>query len=223
MANSIRLSFTGSENIQKFVPKNPFFLKKKGMKALRKFILSVAFRCKFAIFSDFIKKRIFFRKTYLVLIEKTNFWSLWGSLLFQLPSAANLLPLAILKEARFSRKTLIFWERKPKFCTLWVISPPQSVSMETFLPLTFGCYNIILYSVSKSRSYFKTIPNIQYFEKFFLQSHSPASLLPFGIFEKKQDFSWKIHIPLMKNHILNVFRSFNNSVAFDGNFSTFEI
>ena len=111
------------------------------------------------------KKGIFFRKTYLVFIEKTNFWNFWGSLLLQSPSAANLLLLAILKEARFSRKTRIFW-KKPNFCTLWVNLLCLSVSMETFHPFTFSCYNKTYYSVSKSSSFFQLFRNFQYFEKF---------------------------------------------------------
>ena len=88
----------------------------------------------------------------------------------------------------FSRNSY-FLKKKPNFCKLWVILLCQSVSMETFHPFIFSCYNETFYSVSKSSSFFQLILIFQYLWQFFLlQSHSAASFLPLGIFEKKQVF-----------------------------------
>ena len=129
------------------------FFSKKVMKALRKFLLSVEFRSIFAVFSGFYKREFFSENLPTFFFKKSNLWILWGSLLFQSPSAAFLLSLAILKQARFSRKSRIF-RKKISFCTLWVILLSQSVSMETFHRLTFTCYNKTYFSVSKSSFFF---------------------------------------------------------------------
>ena len=85
----------------------------------------------------------------------------------------------------------MFFDKKPNFCTLWVILLCQSVSMETFLRLTFSCYNKTYYSVSKSSSFFSINPKVSIPWDIFLQLHSAASLLPLGVYEKKQDLLLK--------------------------------
>ena len=125
MANFLRLSFSGSKNFLKVVSKNPF---KKITKALRKLILSVEFRSIFANFSGFWRKEFFFGKPTYFFFIKHQFLKSLRKFVISVAFCCKFATLAILKEARFSRKTCLFW-KKPKFCTLWVILLSQSVSM----------------------------------------------------------------------------------------------
>ena len=169
---------------KKLLQKTFFKKNKEGSEKVCNFSRSPQHNC---YFYRFLKREYFSVNLPNFFKGKSNFWRLWGSLLFQSPSAANLLPLAILKEARFSRKTRIFWKKSQLLHALSSFTMPIGFH-GNFSSSHFSLLkkHIILF---RKIYFFSFNPKFSKLgEIFFLQSHSAASFLPLAIFGKKQVF-----------------------------------
>ena len=141
------------------------------MKTLRKFILSVAFRCNFATFLKIWKKQEIFLKNPYTFDEKTILWTVLEILFFQSLFTGYYLPLAISKKLNFFFGKPICFQKQPNFCTFWEALLSQSFSTANFLRLSFsGSRKNSLFCFERPIYFFEKL-NCQGFEKVYCFKH----------------------------------------------------
>ena len=120
----------------------PFFLKKPNFKAMKKFIILVAFCSKIATFNDFLKCAIFSENHLICFLTKTTFRTFSKNLLMPSHSTANWQLLAVLdKVSFFSGETRPDF-KKGNIGTLWAILLSKSLFRQNFLRLSSSRFKL---------------------------------------------------------------------------------
>ena len=220
MAANLRILAIFSKKI--FFPENlsSFHRKNQFLKSLRKFVISVAFCCKFANFGDFRRSEIFSKISYF-LRKKTIFCTLWVILPSQSVPMETFLSLIfscyIITNYSVS-KSPFFSKQSQTFNTLrnFLISVAFCSKFAIFMDV-WKKQGFVLKNASKSRKKTKTWTILEFL---LTQWLSMANFLWISAVLKKNS---KIcfNKPFFKTKVKEVLRKFILSVAFRCKIMTF--